>query len=221
MGCALSPNHPKKYGSGEMCRIIVTATAALPISVKHFSTETGYDTLTVNGVTYTGEKGPVAVTPRGAIIWRSDRSVEKSGWKLCMGSDLSTTITTTTMTTSSVSASTLASTTSVTSITTSSSTTSSTTIVSIDGLTREEAALYNPILGSYWDLGSCGRAGNDNNWAWCGRGFSCQQRVAVDASLCASQVAMPSFKKVFARIDGCSFAYYQQYVCSSETPPEP
>lgn len=113
------------------------------------------------------------------------------------------------------------------------STTSTSTRTSpgmIEGLSPEEAAVYNPNLSSYWDLGSCGRAGDNHHWSWChvGLGVSwtlgCQLQVVVDPSLCDSQLAVLGFQKVFAAIDGCKFAYYQQYVCApyGATPePEP
>ena len=50
-GCALSPNYPQAYGNSQSCGLIVNEANALPITSISFSTEVGYDELTVNGVT--------------------------------------------------------------------------------------------------------------------------------------------------------------------------
>jgi hypothetical protein len=59
-----------------------------PIRVERFNTESGHDKLTVNGVHYTSTAGPHGVTPTGTILWTTDHSVVKSGWKLCRGTSL-------------------------------------------------------------------------------------------------------------------------------------
>jgi len=90
-------------------------------------------------------------------------------------------------------------------------------VPSIDGLTPEEAAVYNPSLGSYWDLHHCGKASDNHNWAWCWKNgsFQCQQLVRVNESLCTSGEAVLNFTHELARIDGCTFGYYAQYICTA------
>jgi len=81
--------------------------------------------------------------------------------------------------------------------------------------------VYNPNLGSYWDLEHCGKASDNHNADWCGGVAEgdpglpqkCMQSVVVDTALCASGEAVLRFTKEFAPVDGCSFAYYTQYVC--------
>jgi hypothetical protein len=72
------------YGNDEFCKILVNDTSAMPISVKKFSTEHGYDSLTVNGVAYSGAKGPEGIIPQGVITWQSDYSLTAPGWQICM-----------------------------------------------------------------------------------------------------------------------------------------
>jgi len=96
--CAWSPNYPRPYGSSQICKLAVNDTAASPLFVRQFLTETEYDILTINGREYHGDSsfsGPHGVTPNGVIVWSSDHSVEKFGWRICMGG---ATVTTTTMT---------------------------------------------------------------------------------------------------------------------------
>mmetsp|Transcript_81137 Transcript_81137/g.156732 ORF Transcript_81137/g.156732 Transcript_81137/m.156732 type:complete len:463 (+) Transcript_81137:2-1390(+) len=97
VSCAWSPNHPQNYNNSQTCVLAVNVTAAAPLNVLHFQTERGYDKLTVNGREYHGSWGPHAVTPRGNILWSSDYSVTRSGWKMCMGGVNITTTTSTTM----------------------------------------------------------------------------------------------------------------------------
>ena len=51
-------------------------------SVSAFSTESGYDKLTVGGVAYHGTNKP-AIGSAGTIQWSSDGSGVSSGWKIC------------------------------------------------------------------------------------------------------------------------------------------
>jgi hypothetical protein len=53
--------------------------------VTAFSTESGYDKLTVNGVEYSGTTGPgyVQVAAYNAITWTSDFSSTYSGFEIC------------------------------------------------------------------------------------------------------------------------------------------
>eukprot|EP00928_Gymnodinium_smaydae_P032789 TRINITY_DN23662_c0_g1_i1.p1 TRINITY_DN23662_c0_g1~~TRINITY_DN23662_c0_g1_i1.p1 ORF type:complete len:836 (-),score=99.13 TRINITY_DN23662_c0_g1_i1:56-2563(-) len=84
-GCFTSSNWPSAhYGNNEFCKIDVGASTS-PILVVDFNTESGYDKLTVNGVSYSGGKSPQGVVPRGTITWSSDSTVGGQGWKICPG----------------------------------------------------------------------------------------------------------------------------------------
>ena len=50
----------------------MAANNTLPISVIAFDTEAEYDELVVNGVAYSGSRGPNGIVPTGAITWSSD-----------------------------------------------------------------------------------------------------------------------------------------------------
>jgi len=78
--CIQSKNHPGNYGNNEECTILATDVA---LTVDAFSTESGYDFLTVAGVRYSGSSGPASGSYSGVISWSSDYSVTNSGWKLC------------------------------------------------------------------------------------------------------------------------------------------
>jgi len=78
--CIQSNNHPGSYGNSEECTIDANNVA---FTVDAFSTESGYDFLTVGGVQYSGTSGPAGGSYSGAISWSSDYSVTNSGWKLC------------------------------------------------------------------------------------------------------------------------------------------
>jgi hypothetical protein len=74
--------------------------------------------------------------------------------------------------------------------------------------------VYNPNLGSYWDLDKCGKAADNNNWGWCWNDvFECVPLVQVDQTLCFSGNAVLNFTRQLSNVDGCTFAYYAQYVC--------
>lgn len=81
--CVRSSNYPGEYGGDEHC----TMAAPLPsvVTFAAFSTEIGYDKLTLNGEAYSGQtpegKSVVAWTN---ISWISDESVSGSGWELCL-----------------------------------------------------------------------------------------------------------------------------------------
>jgi len=78
--CIQSNNHPGSYGNNEECTIDANNVA---FTVDAFSTESGYDFLTVGGSQYSGTSGPASGSYSGAISWSSDYSVTNSGWKLC------------------------------------------------------------------------------------------------------------------------------------------
>eukprot|EP00729_Bicosta_minor_P027485 gene27485-3519_t len=96
-GCVSSYNYPNNYGSNQVCTI--TAPLLSKIEVISFTTESGYDWLTVNGDKYEGTSGPTNVVLTSAqITWRSDGNTELSGWSICFSTATTTTITTTTAT---------------------------------------------------------------------------------------------------------------------------
>merc|ERR1719221_221145 len=78
--CIQSNNHPSSYGNNEECTIFAWDVA---LTVDAFSTESGYDILTMAGTPYSGTSGPASGTYSGEISWSSDYSVVSSGWKLC------------------------------------------------------------------------------------------------------------------------------------------
>merc|ERR1719330_1640956 len=78
--CIQSNNHPASYGNNEKCTINAWDVA---LTVDAFSTESGYDFLTMGGTRYSGSSGPASGTYSGEISWSSDYSVVNSGWKLC------------------------------------------------------------------------------------------------------------------------------------------
>jgi len=78
--CIQSNNHPGSYGDNEACTIDANTVS---FTVDAFSTESGYDFLTVGGVQYSGTSGPASGSYNGVISWSSDYSVSNSGWKLC------------------------------------------------------------------------------------------------------------------------------------------
>mmetsp|Transcript_58854 Transcript_58854/g.192006 ORF Transcript_58854/g.192006 Transcript_58854/m.192006 type:complete len:608 (-) Transcript_58854:487-2310(-) len=79
-GCVTSPNYPEPYGNSQHCDIPYTIGK---INVVDFSSERGYDSLTLNGQTYSGTHGPQGVVPTTNIVWSSDSSVTAHGWKIC------------------------------------------------------------------------------------------------------------------------------------------
>jgi hypothetical protein len=83
--CFHSPNYPSNYGNNQQCTITVTAHAQVTLSVTAFTTESGYDFLTVNGVRYDGTSGPegVQVAAGSTIFFTTDYSVVRSGFEIC------------------------------------------------------------------------------------------------------------------------------------------
>jgi len=79
--CIQSPNYPDAYGDSQECSF--TSGSGMEVSATGFNTESGYDRLTLNGVTYEGTAGPSGIEPHGTITWSSDGSVTQSGWELC------------------------------------------------------------------------------------------------------------------------------------------
>jgi len=82
-GCVTSGNFPKAYSPNERCQIAVDPANARPIHVAKFVTEQTFDALQVNGVIYSGKRGPSGVVPTQTIYWGTDAQNQKRGWKLC------------------------------------------------------------------------------------------------------------------------------------------
>ena len=83
--CFNSPNYPSDYDNYGNCTIGVLGQTQL--SVTAFSTESGFDRLTVAGIQYEGYVGPgdVLVNIGDSVSWYSDGSVTRSGFKICAG----------------------------------------------------------------------------------------------------------------------------------------
>mmetsp|Transcript_16006 Transcript_16006/g.41410 ORF Transcript_16006/g.41410 Transcript_16006/m.41410 type:complete len:770 (+) Transcript_16006:59-2368(+) len=92
--CVVSPAYPSVYGeigayqsgrfrADQHCDIQVNSELAGPLVVERFHTINGSDTLTINGVAYSGSSGPNGVTPAGNITWLAYSSGRALGWRLC------------------------------------------------------------------------------------------------------------------------------------------
>jgi len=79
--CVFSINHPANYSDSQSCQIRITGNVS--VVVKAFSTERGWDTLTMGGLSYSGRNKPPRGVYRGSILWSSDQAIASSGWKLC------------------------------------------------------------------------------------------------------------------------------------------
>jgi len=79
--CITSNNHPSNYGNSEECTVELSGAVAL--TTEAFNVESRYDFLTLGGVSYDGTDGPPSGSYTGTIVWRTDSSVTKSGWRLC------------------------------------------------------------------------------------------------------------------------------------------
>lgn len=81
-----------------------------------------------------------------------------------------------------------------------------------------ECEVLDTALAAYWDYGSCGPHGDNNNWDWCGTWtFRCPKVRAVPTRLCASGIAILVETKHFLKISNCPYAYYAQYACGDAT----
>lgn len=93
--CIWSPNYPSEYGDDEDCniRVVNTDWSNMKLNVSGFRTESGYDILTINGVDRSGSWSPPAdLVPEGRIVWDSDYSSTKKGWKMCAESTAPSTV---------------------------------------------------------------------------------------------------------------------------------
>lgn len=78
--CIQSLNHPSNYGNNENCMVELYDVS---LEVEAFSTERGYDHLTLGGVRYSGNSRPPNSVYTGTLSWASDYSVASTGWRLC------------------------------------------------------------------------------------------------------------------------------------------
>ena len=76
---------PGYHGSNERCTIRVLRAGRLG-TTGMFSTESGFDYLTINGQRYEGSSGPnnVAVAAGSSFTWYSDGSEVRTGWTVCL-----------------------------------------------------------------------------------------------------------------------------------------
>ena len=76
------------YGAIDLVteRATITVQATGTLSTQSFSTEYGYDYLTIDGSSYTGSRGPSGVPVRAGktIYWRTDSSATYSGFTVCL-----------------------------------------------------------------------------------------------------------------------------------------
>lgn len=83
--CVQSPNYPSSYNNNDHCTIRVSGVASL--SSTDFRTESQYsDYISIAGRQYGGSSGPtdIHVSSSTSIAWRTDGSVTRSGWELCL-----------------------------------------------------------------------------------------------------------------------------------------
>jgi len=81
--CVLTPNWPNNYGNKNQCKIKVKKQGGVKLQVVDFLLEGTYDYLKVNSKKYSGSTGPMDTVAKGTMEWSSDRSVTKTGWKIC------------------------------------------------------------------------------------------------------------------------------------------
>jgi len=81
----LSPNYPQYYSNNQKCTIEIDAANKAPIVVEYFNTEWYFDYLLIDGWKYFSgrRRRPSGWTPSSSIVWSSDFSVTRRGWKLC------------------------------------------------------------------------------------------------------------------------------------------
>ena len=85
--CVVSPHYPNNYGNSQTCKIKMEDKGKL--QVRAFNSEPCCDSLTIKGRTYKGTNGPdnVRVKKGDVLSWRSDHSVTRSGFKICLKPD--------------------------------------------------------------------------------------------------------------------------------------
>jgi hypothetical protein len=82
--CVTSPFFPDVYPPNSKCNISGVPTDQVLVVI-HFDTEEDFDTVTINGVDYSGQKPELndVKASDGTIRWSSDFSLPGTGWKLC------------------------------------------------------------------------------------------------------------------------------------------
>lgn len=81
--CVSSPNSPSSYGNNQVCWI--RASTDVTLQVDKFDTENYWDWFYVDGTYYSGQSGPQGrgAKANGWMVWYSDYSVTRPGWKVC------------------------------------------------------------------------------------------------------------------------------------------
>ena len=87
--CMTSPNYPAECDNNQGCIIDIRSNGT--ITATNFSTEAGYDTLSIGDFVYSGTIGPDGVPVRGGttVRWKSGSSITSKGWRLCWASSSS------------------------------------------------------------------------------------------------------------------------------------
>eukprot|EP00976_Prorocentrum_cordatum_P024078 490464-Prorocentrum_minimum.AAC.1 len=85
--CLESPNYPLNYGHDQRCTIAVSMSGTL--DVVFFNTESPYDAITVNGLSYAGDgrrRGPhgIKVEAPTTFRWETDFSTDGRGFQICL-----------------------------------------------------------------------------------------------------------------------------------------
>ena len=75
--CVQSPNFPDRYDNNDSCEF--RAAEGFAVTSEDFNTERFYDTLTVNGISFSGDCGPRQVLAEGSILWTSSGAAQSSG----------------------------------------------------------------------------------------------------------------------------------------------
>jgi len=83
MSTITSPNYPSNYNSNQKCKIEVKNFEAR-LTVEDWETENGFDKLYVNDQYYSGTQKPDGIVLASDIMWTSDESTEKKGWKISL-----------------------------------------------------------------------------------------------------------------------------------------
>jgi len=81
--CVQSPNYPSNYGAYESCTVYFNNPGTL--SADSFSTEKGFDVVSLDGTSFSGLSGPaeMEIHTTSVLTWTSDWGTEQSGWRLC------------------------------------------------------------------------------------------------------------------------------------------
>lgn len=84
------PDNDRCYPNNDRCEITVLVSGIL--NSVEFQTELGYDFLVVQGEFFSGSRGPqgFAVAPGASITWRTDGSVGRPGWEVCLDTPVPT-----------------------------------------------------------------------------------------------------------------------------------